>query len=159
MNQKLNSLLLSVAMLLLSGCEDLRFHSFHSLYDEWAATDTLQFSYVNTSRADDPQMLDVELRLEPSFPMRELWLGVQCVNGAAVSFDTVRCEIFDSTGRQNGTGVGVLYQTTHPVGVVDVAPGDTALIKVVHLMDAPVRGVTDVGVKVCGRGQRQFSGN
>ena len=159
MNLKLNSLLLSVAMLLLSGCEDLRFNSFRSLYDEWAATDTLQFSYVNTSRVDASQMLDVELRLEPSFPLRELWLGVQCVSSAGVSLDTVRCEVFDSTGRQNGTGLGLLYQTSHPVGVVDVAPGDTAVIKVVHLMDAPVRGVTDVGVKVCGRGQRQFSGN
>ena len=69
----------------------------------------------------------------------------------------LRCEIFNEAGRQKGTSTGVLYQTSHPAGTIHIAPGDTTRLKLFHLMDREVTGVTDVGIKVYGR--HQSSGN
>ncbi|MBQ7361445.1 MAG: gliding motility lipoprotein GldH [Bacteroidaceae bacterium] len=156
---KLNSLLPIAALLLLTACEDVRFHVFCDVPSEWAATDTLEFSFVNVPNEQHSLMLDVQLRTTSSYPSRELWLAVQRSGACGVVTDTLRCEIFDSLGRQNGTGAGLYHQTSFAVGTMDVAPHDTVSIKVMHLMDEIVCGVADVGVKVCGRGRHQSSEN
>ena len=145
-------------LLLLAACDDVRLHAFRELQGEWAATDTLEYDYINNSdtAAHD---VSVQLRCSSFYPVRELWLRVEYAARDAHRVDTLCCEVYDSLGRQQGSSVGLLYQTSHTLGTYDVQPGDTAVIKVTHLMDGSVTGVADVGVKVCGRGRHQFSGN
>jgi gliding motility-associated lipoprotein GldH len=145
-------------LLLFAACDDVRLHAFRELHGEWAATDTLEYEYFNNSDGGAHDV-SVQLRCSSSYPVRELWLRVECVARDAHQVDTLCCEVFDSLGRQQGTSVGLLYQTSHALGVCNVSPGDTAIIKVTHLMDGSVSGVSDIGVKVCGRGRHLFSGN
>lgn len=145
-------------LLLLAACEDVRLHAFRELQGEWYATDTLEYEYFNSSDGADHDAA-VQLRCSSAYPVRELWLRVEYTVADVCRADTICCEIFDSLGRQQGSSVGLLYQTSHAAGVYSVEPGDTAIFKVTHLMDTPVNGVTDVGLKVCGRGRHLFSGN
>lgn len=147
-----------LGLLLLAACDNVRLHAFRELQGEWRATDTLEFKYSNLS-ADAFHDVYVQLRCSSSYPVRELWLRVECATAGAVAVDTVCCEIYDSLGRQQGTSVGLLYQTSHVAGVYGVQPGDTATVKVTHLMNSSVKGVADVGIKICGRGRHLSSEN
>lgn len=147
-----------VLMIMFAACDDVRLHTFHELKGEWLATDTLQYKYYNFSN-DAAHELFVQLRCSASYPVRELWLCVESLSGGNRSVDTLCCEIYDSLGRQQGASVGLLHQTSYTLGTYNLQPHDTAFIKVTHLMDAPVYGVTDVGIKVCGSGRHRFSGN
>ena len=150
--------LLLALMLMFAACDDVRLHTFHELQGEWAATDTLRYEYFNSTK-DTDFAVELQLRCASSYPVRELWLRVECASAGRHSVDTLCCEIFDSLGRQQGPGVGLLHQTSHDAGLHFMQPDDTARIKVTHLMDGPVKGVADVGIKVCGRGRRLSSGN
>lgn len=142
-------------LLLFAACDDVRLHAFRELQGEWLATDTLEYSYFNSSD-DARHEAFLQLRCSSFYPVRELWLRIEHVTADVRRVDTVCCEVYDSLGRQQGTSVGLLRQTSHAAGVYSVQPGDTAIIKVTHLMNGAVSGVTDVGVKVCGRGRRLF---
>ena len=150
--------LLLVLLLLFAACDDVRLHTFHELQREWQAEDTLEYIYFNLS-SDAPHELEVQLRCSSSYPVRELWLRVECASAGRLSVDTLCCEIYDSLGRQQGASVGLLRQTSHDAGQHFMQPDDTTRIKVTHLMGGAVKGVADVGVKVCGRGRRLSSGN
>ena len=152
-----SSLLIGL-LLLFAACDDVRLHAFRELQGEWAATDTLEYDYINYSDAATHDV-SVQLRCSSSYPVRELWLRVEYAVPDVRRVDTLCCEVYDSLGRQQGSSVGLLYQTSHTLGTYNVQPGDTAVIKVTHLMDGSVTGVADVGIKVCGRGRHQFSGN
>lgn len=142
-------------LLLFAACDDVRMHAFRELQGEWSATDTLEYSYFNSSDVALHEAF-LQLRCSSSYPVRELWLRIEHVAADVRRVDTVCCEVFDSLGSQQGSSVGLLRQTSHAVGVYSVQPGDTAVIKVTHLMSDAVRGVTDVGIKICGRGRRLF---
>ena len=150
--------LLLVLLLLFAACDDVRLHTFHELQREWQAEDTLEYIYFNLS-SDAPHELEVQLRCSSSYPVRELWLRVECLSANVHSVDTLCCEIYDSLGRQQGSGAGLLRQTSHKVGMRSMQPNDTTRIKVTHLMEGTVKGVCDVGVKVCGRGRHLSSEN
>ena len=152
-----NSLLLGL-MLLFAACDDVRLHAFHELQGKWCATDTLEYKYYNSS-VETAHDVSVQFRCTSSYPVRELWLRVEYVSSAVHQVDTVCCEIFDSLGRQKGSSVGLLHQTSHSLGMYNVQTGDTAIIKLTHLMDSDVNGVADVGIKVCGRGRHLSSEN
>ena len=152
-----SSLLLGL-MLLFAACDDVRLHTFHALQGEWLPTDTLEYVYVNAS-SDALHEMEVQLRCSSAYPVRELWLRVECLSCEAHSVDTLCCEIYDSLGRQQGSGAGMLRQTSHKVGLRELQPSDTTHIKVTHLMDSAIEGVCDVGIRVCGRGRHQSSGN
>ena len=152
-----SSLILGL-MLLFAACDDVRLHTFRELQGEWVATDTLKYDYINYSNVAEHEVF-VQLRCSSSYPVRELWLRVEYAVPEVHQVDTLCCEVYDSLGRQQGSSVGLLYQTSHALGIYNVQPGDTATIKITHLMDGSVAGVADVGIKVCGRGQHLFSGN
>ncbi len=153
-----SSLLLLMLLMMFAACDDVRLHAFRELQEEWHVTDTLEYKYFNFSE-DVAHELFVQLRCSAFYPVRELWLRVETLSGGYHSVDTLCCEIFDSLGRQQGASVGMLHQTSHTLGLHAMQPNDTALIKVTHLMNNPVSGVADVGIKVCGRGRHLFSKN
>ncbi len=150
--------LLLALMLLFAACDDVRLHTFHVLQGEWQATDTLEYVYANAS-GDTLHEVEVQLRCSSAYPVRELWLRVECHSGNVHSVDTLCCEIYDSLGRQQGSGAGILRQTTHKLGLRELQPSDTTRIKIAHLMNGAIEGVCDVGIRVCGRGRHQSSGN
>lgn len=145
-------------MLLLAACDDVRLHTFRELQGEWFATDTLKYEYVNLAEGDAHDAT-VQLRCSSSYPVRQLWLRVEYSAPGTHMVDTLCCEVFDSLGRQQGSSAGLLYQTSYTLGTYNLQSGDTAIFKVTHLMNGPVSGVADVGIKVCGRGRHLFSGN
>lgn len=159
----LKTLVFSLVLLILaSACEDVRMHSFQSLQGDWSRFDTLEYACYAPEGRDEAFVVDVQLRCEASYPYRELWLGVQCRADSVeyLSTDTLRCEIFDSLGRHNGTTGGVLYQTSHRLGVLEFPKADTVRVRLYHLMDGEsVEGVTDVGIKVTALSRRRFSEN
>ena len=150
--------LLLALLILFAACDDVRLHTFHGLQGEWRATDTLEYVYANAS-ADALHDVEVQLRCSSAYPVRELWLRVECLSGNIHSVDTICCEIYDSLGRQQGSGTGMMRQTSHNVGLRELQPSDTTRIKITHLMDKTIEGVCDVGVRVCGRGRHQSLGN
>lgn len=161
MFKSLNSVLIFFSVLFAVSCKDLYFHEFRPVNAEWLPTDTLTYSFVNNGQKRS-LFINAELRCTPSFPMRCLWLYVECC-GKESGFllaDTVCCEVFDTLGRQNGSTAGLLYQTSFPVGNVLVSPHDTLQIKVAHVMNTPVNEVFDVGIKmITGRVRNQSSEN
>ena len=103
--------------------------------------------------------MDIQLRCEASYPYKELWLGVLCLADSVGLFsaDTLCCEIFDSLGQHRGATNGILYQTTHKLGVRKFPAGDTVRVKLYHIMDCgTVKGVTDAGIKITSLSQHQF---
>ena len=161
MNLSPNKIILLVAVLLSAACEDIRQHSYHSLNGDWEASDTLKYTFANSSVRDSIFTLDVELRSTSSYPSRQLWLGVQRFTDkdTLAPVDTLCCEIYDSLGRQRGTSTGLLHQISIEAGRCKVAPQDTLHINIMHLMNEPVRDITDVGIRVCGHVQRQYAEN
>ena len=150
--------ILLALLILFAACDDVRLHTFRELQGEWSATDTLRYDYFNPTKETD-FAVEVQLRCAASYPVRELWLRVECTSAGRLSVDTLYCEIYDSLGRQQGSSVGLLRQTSHDAGLHFMQPDDTTRIKVTHLMDGAVKGVADVGVKVCGRGRHLSSRN
>lgn len=157
MNLSPNRIILLVAAILSAACEDIRLHTYHSLKDDWSATDTLKYTYANGSIRDSIFTMDVELRSTSSYPSRQLWMEIQCTTNKVkhAPVDTLCCEIFDSLGRQKGTSAGLLHQISVPAGIRNIPPGDTLRINITHLMKEPVRGITDVGIRLCGHVQHQ----
>lgn len=158
-NRNNNSLWLIAIVLLMTACENVKLHSFHQINGEWSANDTLEYICDFPVQQEGLYNVDIELRTTAFYPWRELWIGmVHTGNDTTVArTDTIHCEIFNDAGRQKGTSTGVLYQTSHPAGTIHIAPGDTTRLKLFHLMDREVTGVTDVGIKIYGR--HQSSGN
>ncbi len=157
-----SNLFLFVLFLFATACEDVRVHSFRSLSGDWSVFDTLQYACCAPAGRNESFMIDVQLRSKPSYPYRELWLGVQCVadSSGLLSTDTLRCELFDSLGRHSGTTGGILYQTSHRLGTREFPKADTVRVRLYHLMDCEVvEGIADVGVRITALSQRQFSEN
>ena len=161
MNLSPNKIILLVAVLLSAACEDIRLHTYHSLSGDWSAADTLKYTYINNSVRDSIFTMDIELRSTSSYPSRQLWIGVQRLTdkNTPAPVDTLCCEIYDSLGRQKGTSTGLLHQISIEAGRLKVAPQDTLHINIIHLMNEPVRDITDVGIRVCGHVQHQYAGN
>jgi gliding motility-associated lipoprotein GldH len=156
-----NKIILLAALLISAACEDVRLHTYHSLNSDWSAGDTLKYTYINNSVRDSIFTMDVELRSTSSYPSRQLWIGIQRFTDKDTSapVDTLCCEIYDSLGRQKGTSTGLLHQISIEAGSCKVAPQDTLHINIIHLMNEPVRDITDVGIRVCGHVQRQYAEN
>ena len=150
--------LLLALLILFAACDDVRLHTFHGLHGEWLPTDTLEYVYANAT-TDALHELEVQLRCSSAYPVRELWLRVECLSSAVHSVDTLCCEIYDSLGRQQGSGTGLMRQTSHNVGLRELQPSDTTRIRITHLMDKAIEGVCDVGIRVCGCVRHQSSGN
>lgn len=142
-------------ILLFAACDDVRLHTFREVQNGWLATDTIEYKYINHYN-DTLHNICIQLRCTPTYPVRELWLQMELKTNNSYATDTICCEIFDSLGRQQGSSAGLLHQTSHISGTYNIQPGDTATITITHLMNSPVNGVSDIGIKVCGHGRHQF---
>ena len=158
---KSNLLIPILCILLLTSCERTLYHSFHSVEGDWSSNDTIEFIVPVGTRHIDSCAADLELRCTAEFPYKVLWLYVEARqgDGSLLLSDTLDSTIIDDYGRQNGSTVGLLYQTRFPLPALKIAAEDTLRVIVSHLMDAPLAGVKDVGVRFSDYGRHQPSGN
>lgn len=122
-------------------------------------TDTLAFQYHSSVGEHRRCVVDIELRSGSSYPYKEILLRVESASRILRRsvVDTLVCELYDASGHPHGSTAGILRQTSHPVGTIDIQPGDTIDIKITHLMDdAPIDGILDVGVRLSPLGRHQF---
>lgn len=154
----LSSLGAITAALLFASCDSL-FHQYRGVGGCWSSSDTLEYIYTSAHDQNSSCMLDIELRCNSNYEYKELFLRVERLSEMQKDtvVDTVMCEIYDDTGRLNGTTAGILRQTSFSVDTFDILSGDTVTIRVSHLMDdEQLQGVSDVGVRLLHCGRHQF---
>lgn len=148
----------AAAILTVAACSDL-FHQYRSVEGGWMPTDTLTFQYHSSAEGPRHCAVDIELRSGSSYPYKEIVLRVESASRILrrAVVDTLVCELYDASGHPHGSTSGILRQTSHPCGAIDILPGDTIEIKITHLMDdAPIDGILDVGVRLSQPGRHQF---
>ena len=133
-----------MACFLVSCTENVFVHSFSTISEEgWRRTDTLVFPIPASPTAISGKAY-VEVRFDNSFPYEELWLEVETAMGDRHRCDTIRCLL----GEKNGRGFNLL-QYEHLAGDILLQEGDTAFIRVHHLMECEiVPHLREVGIRV-----------
>lgn len=141
--------LLLVTAILFSACDTTLYHEFRSVYYGWSRSDTLLFQFNNEAARDlEYCNTQIELRCTPNYPYKELWLRIE--GGSPIQADTLKCNIFNDYGRQNGTTAGLMYQLSIPYKNIKISSSDTiTTVRIVHIMkDDTIRGISDVGIRL-----------
>ncbi len=152
MHPRISRLLSVFAILLLSSCDGTLFHRFREVKDTvWHNSDTLEFVYSGSRRECVADAL-FEVRCDASYPYRFLNVRIEVCRpsgGEPLMADTLCCEVYDMTGRRNGSTSGLLYQlSSNPLSLGTLA-SDSLLLRLVHIMnDTSLEGISDVGIKI-----------
>ena len=164
---RVSKLSLMLLVPLIAACDGTVFHDFRSVNgSRWHRNDTLAFLYGSSYDKDAVgYSLSVEARVDASYSYRNLVARVECISkkdNSLIVADTLCCELFGSDGHRKGSTAGILYQVSSAPVTIDVAGGDTVVVRVSHIMDAvEIDGVSDVGVRLSSsyaHGQHQSSG-
>ncbi len=151
-----NSLLLVAALALLLSCSGYSLHNYQSVGGEWHKGCSLAF--VQDSSAIDSADLYVGLRYDASYKYRNICLQVElfAAGDSLVFCDTLCCDIFDETGRRNGSTAGALYQAEFYAFPIELQRCASHTIRLQHIMqDSLLQGVYDLGVKLVPHGRHR----
>ena len=152
--RRLNSLLLVAVLVLLLSCSGYSLHNYQSVGGGWQKGCSLAF--VQDSSAIDSADLYVGLRYDASYKYKNICLQVElfAAGDSLVLCDTLCCDIFDETGRRNGSTAGALYQAEFYAFPIERPHCGSHIIRLQHVMrDSLLQGVYDVGVKLVPRGR------
>ena len=165
--QKVSNAFLIVMTALLCGCGGVLFHEFRSVDGRmWNKDENYDFVYDGKSatRECDGYLLSVEARTDASYGYKDLVVRVETFDGEAgalLSTDTLYCAVYADDGRREGATAGMLYQVSSGEVLLPKGESDTLVMCLSHIMESDVlRGVSDIGVRLCSssRGQRQSLG-
>ena len=134
---------------LVTGCTIAVEHNlFRSIDPEgWRRGDTLVFMLPSSAQAQDYDVY-VELRIDNSFPYRELWIGIEKQAGGQTSKDTICFSLADEDGTLNGQGLHLLQYEEH-AGHIRPTNDEKATISIHHLMEREIiPHICEVGVRV-----------
>ena len=143
-------------LLTVAACADLPLGqmSLHIPDEGWRKEDTLILAvvpdsnvYVRSKECMDSWKVQVDVRHTNDYPYANLVLRL-----TAPQNDTVLClPLADSGGQWTGHGVGYLYQSSYPAGMLQLGSdkADTLHFRIVSLMpDSVLRGMHDIGVRL-----------
>ncbi len=157
--KRLNSALLVAVLCLLLSCSGYSLHNYQSVGGGWHKGCSLAFVQDSaTLCAADSLDLYVGLRYDASYKYKNLCMRVESfAAGDSLMFsDTLCCDIFDETGRRNGSTAGTLYQAEFYAFPIERPHCGSHTIRLQHVMrDTLLQGVYDVGVKLVPRGRHQ----
>lgn len=152
--QKASKLLL-LLLFMLTACDNTLFHKFVSLESGvWNSTDTLAYCFegVPARRGEGCYSIRMEVRTTADYSYRNVVMRVEAFalgDTLPQVADTLMCEVYDNSGRRNGSTAGILYQTESETTALPSLIGDTLLFKVTHIMaDSALNGISDVGLKL-----------
>ena len=141
--------LAALGVWLLAGCtENTLFHSYQSIGEEgWRRTDTLCFTLA-PSPTPCLAATFVEIRLDRSFPYRELWLQLEKRSGEKTEQDTLCFRLTDETESLSGKGLNLL-QYELAGGNIRLQEKTGTELRLHHLMEREIMPhISEVGIRV-----------
>jgi len=136
-------------LLTLFSCHQQKIYSHyeHMPTDGWDRTDTVHF-YIPAVKASGIYKGEVGVRDWIEFPYTALSLEImmEVHPQQARKIFTVKCPLFENTGKQLGKGIGY-FQDTFPFGDIELNEGDSVHVCVTHMMRREqIPGVADIGI-------------
>lgn len=143
-------------LFLTASCKEkeLSYAYFHELKNaEWKQTDTLFFEIDSTLFSiNESYTLSLEVSNSPKYPYRNIWISAQqnFENDSIFSEVEKELELADESGKWNGNGFGILYQSSFIIEENLIFKNKHSyVIKIRHKMeDNPLIGIEKIGVKL-----------
>jgi gliding motility-associated lipoprotein GldH len=152
--------MLMAITLLLSACigNKVYDHYEHAPLAGWEKNDTLIFGVPKSAITGGDYIVDLGLRINPSYPFTGLTLVVeqtifrQTDNASHIIFrqqtDTLSCKLIDERGNARGAGVSH-FQYRFNVSEMPLQPTDSLNIRVRHDMKREILpGIAEVGIQL-----------
>lgn len=139
---------------LLTACHSHTvYHSYCPVPPQgWGKGDTLVYQ-LPASIPEGVYDLEIGIRYQEGYPYRDIWLAVSrhLTDSALCATDTLHFFLTDEAGNKTQNSPGALYQyTAHYPTPISLQDTDTIRsFHLVHLMkDNPLRGITDMGIRL-----------
>ena len=141
----------ALMVMAISSCDSgMSYDHYNSVSVEgWNRTDTLHFSPGKLPSGN--YAIDVGFRATEAYPYRELGLQIEWTVFPRGKNTTkkIKCEVFDSEGRMEGTQSVSSSDFLFHAGDVALRSGDSLAVTVTHCMNRDVMpGLTSVGIQV-----------
>ena len=156
MEQKSNSIILSIAALMVLLCYSCTQSSVAHIYnsvpkDGWSRDSLLTYNIQIDSLSQECN-IDIELTYNNNYPYSNLYLLLSVADSMAniVSSDTLQLLLADEYGEWNGDGWGTTYQQREEYKRAFEFPssGNYNITIAQGMRGEPIKGIERVGVKV-----------
>lgn len=136
------------------GEKEVKYSFFHELKNsEWRQRDSLSFEIDSAHFSiNEPYTLNLEISNNPKYPYKNIWISALHNFKSDSIFSCVEKEfqLADESGKWNGDGFGILYQSSFILEeTIIFREKRNYIIKIRHVMkDSPLIGIEKIGIRL-----------